>query len=870
MARKGRYYDIENDVPYRQVVGPYVQDVWAFTHFFLELRGPAMESLSVSQMVGVQKAIVEILSSLPEEIFQIQASYSTAGDFKPLITQHVDFSSDNVQIANYLREQRTLKLLQECHNRKIVRPTSLLVLSCAPPDALPKTTTKVERLRLMRRIPTKEMTQRAHELLRISRQIVSECLAKVGVTVVPWTAVEVADYLYNLFNPRLAQDIPLIYDPEITPFNDAWLRQNWELQDECWKVGAGDYQTFHGFVSMNDEPRESVPGIIRILTTNGPVRNVRVVTNIRRVDRVKEQDDLRSKLDKTLTAMRDTTTIYDKIFDPRRKSDPNLMQFNVHEDETAKSIRDVLRELTVGSGFNVVAQVVAHTWADTKEELELNRRLLLAQMSGMGSAVGVIESFPTYFVTLSSLPGAVEQQFRARKVRAKMAADLMPLDCGLIGNDPPVALFKTAAGGMFPLDLFSKTDVTAPMTMVSGSTGTGKSFLVNQICLQHIVGDPIVLILDVGGSYRRQTDLMGGKTVAFDFNNPFCFNPFQVYGANADGTPRTPTPGERAKVAACIEALLVPPDDPQAMLDAESISVIDTCIEQTFHHAVSTGSKLVRLSDFHSKLTAHSGVGQQLALRLSPFLRNKPYGMWIDGPTQIDLETHFLNLDLKGIKKDRRLCAAMIPILVNYIEDIILKNPAQRKIVIMDELWDLITNSRLINFVVEAWKTFRKEGAAVIGSTQSLGGDIADSPVADAIIGNTHTWFLLNQGAKEHLERACKILNLTEGQREILSNTKYRASINAKGEMENYRSCLMVRGASSANALSGEILIEATPAEYWLNTTDPDEIALFRKTEKAFDGDLLRTVEHLAKKYPYGVVAQRQIEEDKRRSLVLV
>lgn len=871
-ASRGRYFDIEAHVPYRQAIGPYIQDVWAFTHYFLELRGASGDALSVSQLGAIRKAQLELLQSLPSEIYQVQFSYSTSGDYKEEAVEHATYQSAEIPLANYLREQRSARLVDDCQQRKIIRPCALLALSCAPPDSAfysAGANIKRDKLRLIRRIPDKDMTLRASELLLISRTIVAETLGRAGISVKPWAPADLADYLYRLFNPSLAQDIPVNFDPERTPFNDAWLRQSWTLEDDCWRIGAGPYESFHGFVSMDEEPQESIPGIIAAITTKSSVRNIRVVSNIRRVDRIQEQDELRSKLQKTLMAMRDTTTIYDKIFDPHRRSDPSLAQYNVHEDETAQSIREVLKKSIVGASFTVVAQLIVHTWADTKKDLDLNRRLLLSQMSGMGSAAGVIESFPTYFITNSSLPGSVEQQFRARKMLAEMAADLTPIDCGLIGHDDPVCLFKTAAGALFPLDLWSKADVTAPMSLVMGGTGTGKSFLVNQLVMQHLVGDPVVVILDIGGSYRRQTELLGGTSISFDPAKPFCFNPFQVYGVNPDGSLKNPTPGERAKIGACIEALAVPPEDGNALLPVEMINAIDTAIEQTFHKAVSNQKRLVTLSDFYQHLLQIPGPGTELATRISPFLKRKQYGAWIDGPTDVDLTGKFLNIDLKGIKKDRRLCAAMIPILMNYIEDVLIRNPARRKIVVMDELWELITNERIVGFVVGAWKTYRKEGAALIGSTQSLGGDIADTPIADALIGNTHTWFLLNQGVKDHFEKASQVLDLTEGQRTILSNTKFKASLNARGEMENYRSCLLIRGANSTSSLSGEVLIEATPVEYWLCTTDPDEIQLFNRTRKSFDDDLLRSVEYLAGKYPYGLAAQKQIDLDRKHTLVL-
>jgi hypothetical protein len=547
--------------------------------------------------------------------------------------------------------------------------------------------------------------------------------------------------------------------------------------------------------------------------------------------------------------MKEPLSVWDRILRPNRQEDPITAQYNVEAKAEVDEANKLIAEMRDNRQFQVLCQLIAHTWAPTPELLKRQKNLLLARFGDMQNSRGASETFSSYYILRSSLPGSVEPLPRWCKVKASMAADLVPINKSFETDDPPLCCFRSAAGGLVKLDLFDTSNVNAPMAFVAGSSGSGKSFLINQLIFQHLVDDALVIILDVGGSYDRLVKLLGGRTMAF--TERFCFNPLQVYSGQAPGRLSKEA---RGRMVAALEAMMVQPDDPGGMMPVELINYVDQAVEACFEVAASRNQPLVVVSDIHRKFASYPGVRENLEMRLRPFVRGQVYGDRVDGPTTVDLRSDLLYIDMKGISGEKRLAAAFTPIMVNYIHDLVMASRKRRKILIFDELWEHILNERLMRFICAAWKTYRKENSVVIGSSQHLGADIADNAVVGgALIQNTDTWLMLQQGREENIRRTIELLGLTEGQSDILRNLKQRRGVNAEGAFENWRSALMVRGRGTQRENSGEIRIMPTPKEYWLATTDPAEIVFFDEVRAAHDGDIRHALNFCAAQHPHGL-----------------
>ena len=79
---------------------------------------------------------------------------------------------------------------------------------------------------------------------------------------------------------------------------------------------------------------------------------------------------------------------------------------------------------------------------------------------------------------------------------------------------PSLATLETRCSTLYDYDLFNGGDVGH--SLILGSTGAGKSFLLNFLLIHALRYKPRVAVLDLGGSYRHITQMLGGGYLRLD------------------------------------------------------------------------------------------------------------------------------------------------------------------------------------------------------------------------------------------------------------------------------------------------------------------------------------------------------------------
>lgn len=845
-------------MPYEEVINDMLIDRCGCASMVFDLQAPLLESASVGRLVAIQQALVSMFDSVPDRVVQFQYIYLDSEDWADVVAGHARFSAgENYRALDAVRQERARLLMNETRDRKLVRTRTLLVMTVLPLAGVKDRALTDFSKNRSGSVSLPNRTLKPHEIrdaensLNIAENIVVDIASRAGITLRRLRAFEVAEVLYKLWNPSLSRIVPMRWDYDAgVPFADAWLTDEWELERDGWRVG----DLWHGYASMNIKPDETSPRAIEHITTASGIRNLQVTLTIRRIDKGVQRDQLRSYRNKTLQRMQEPMMWIDRIGGKREnhKVDIRTAEYNIEAKEEVDEANRELAEMRVGKGHSVVVQLTAHTWANTLDDLKKQKQILLGRFADINNCRAVSETWGTYYVTKSSLPGSIEKLPRWTKVREAMAADLAPINKGFETGEDPVSCFRNASGGLVTLDLYDSSRTNAPMVFISGASGTGKSVATNLLVMQHMVDNALVVMFDIGGSYTRLAELLGGKIL--DFGKEFCFNPLQIYGQSERRGVKDIPAKERARIVTSLEAIMTQPEDGEVGMPIEMVNLIDQAVEACFKTGAARNVPYIDISTVFQKFTTYGEEGMRLMDRLRPFVRDQVYGHWMDGPTTVDLKGNFIYIDMKHLRGDKRLAAAFTPVMINFIHDLVMRDRARKKIIVMDEMWEFITNERIMNFVVSAWKTYRKENAVVMGVSQNLGQDIASNPVvAGAVVQNTDTWILLPQGQQDALKASAELLRLTEGQVEMLKGLKAVAGRNAQGEIQNYREALMIRGRSSSRETSGVIQIRPTPREYWLATTHPPEMEYFSRLLDACSGDLSEALRVAADTYPHGM-----------------
>ena len=160
-------------------------------------------------------------------------------------------------------------------------------------------------------------------------------------------------------------------------------------------------------------------------------------------------------------------------------------------------------------------------------------------------------------------------------------------------------------------------------------------------------------------------------------------------------------------------------------------------------------------------------VGQQLY----PFTTAGEYGRFFNGPNTVRFDNDFTVLELEELKGRKHLQQVVLLQLIYQIQqEMYLGVRDRRKLLFIDEAWDLLTSGDVAKFVETGYRRFRKYGGAAITITQSIN-DLYANPTGRAIAENSANMLLLGQKdeAIEQIKKDCR-LPLGEAGYEILKH----------------------------------------------------------------------------------------------------
>ncbi len=443
---------------------------------------------------------------------------------------------------------------------------------------------------------------------------------------------------------------------------------------------------------------------------------------------------------------------------------------------------------------------------DGQKRLNLNTKEVLSQFKTLSGSEGCEETVGAWKVFKSDLPMAPLSLVRSKRLKTNNLVDFLPVYGAARGDDIPQVLLNTRLGGLYS---FNPNDprLTNYNMLVTGSSGSGKSFANNFLMLQQIARGTKVFIIDVGGSYKKMTDVLGGQYFEINLSENYTINPFQV----AD--PLIAPSGERLKgMLAIVEQMIV--DEGEKLSRFERVQ-LEEAMMAIFEKA---RNEKVPRSPLISDLAKHCEKSSDEVLKrigklLFPWVGNTPFGKLLDRLGKINADKPVVAFDLKGLSQYPDLQAVMILILTNFILDQVETDRTTTKRVLLDEAWQFLKSPAAANFMEYAARTFRKTGSGITFITQGVE-EIIGSGIGPAILNNT----------------AAKLVMLQKGDTRVLTDT---LKLNTT-ELKLIQSLEQRKGQYSEGFfIAGEsrqvIRIQPSPLEYWISTSDSKDNQFLQK-----------------------------------------
>ncbi len=439
------------------------------------------------------------------------------------------------------------------------------------------------------------------------------------------------------------------------------------------------------------------------------------------------------------------------------------------------------------------------------------RRMLTALTNTQGSLHQAeleetrLSTFDSFLETIPFFKGRV---FNQHSILSSNGIHFLPLFCSPIGDQKPVILFRTKQASLYTIDPTSNR-LANYNWLVSGTSGAGKSFFVNSILLQSAIFNPRIFVVDIGGSYNKLTQFLGGKLISLDLKSSSQIGPFFMTKKADEIQERQ----RRQHIELVFQEMC---RDDGRLPSLEERALLSDSLKTLFELEQLPARPICHLKDMLAQ--SEDPAGRRLSLLLRRYAYGSAYGDFLDHPHPIELNDSVITFDLKGLKEFEDLSRVVELILCSAIWQS-LKSRDRFTYIVLDEVAFSLLKTQP-QFVDELVSTVRKHFAGVIVCVQGLE-KITSSSAGGAILANTNFKAILQQRGDARGYEEPLGLRTSEA-RAIRTLERQKGHFSDLFLMDDERRALL---RYQPNSL-----------EYLLSTSDPRENQILEERLSHFEG----------------------------------
>ena len=366
------------------------------------------------------------------------------------------------------------------------------------------------------------------------------------------------------------------------------------------------------------------------------------------------------------------------------------------------------------------------------------------------------------------------------------------------------------------LVIFDRFSLENSNSVVFAKSGAGKSFTVKLEALRHLMMGTEIFIIDPENEYERMADAVGGAYVRLSLNSATRINPFDlpkvVDTEEADnalrsnlitlhGLLRLMMGGAQAQMAAQGNSGVVTP----ALTPIEE-SDLDAALIETYARAGITNDPLTHqsppptINDLYDTLLHMGGTGPQLAQRLRKYTSGTFAGIFSQ-QSNVNINNPLVVFNIRDLEDELRPVAMYI--VLNFIWNK-TKSDQTKRLLVVDEAWQLMKYEDSANFLFSLAKRARKYNLGITTITQDVE-DFMGSRMGRAIVANASMQILLKQSTSA-VDVLSEVFKLTAEEKKRLSQFPVGQGLFFAGQNHVH------------------IQIAASPTETGLITTNPQQV----------------------------------------------
>lgn len=270
-------------------------------------------------------------------------------------------------------------------------------------------------------------------------------------------------------------------------------------------------------------------------------------------------------------------------------------------------------------------------------------------------------------------------------------------------------LLPTMRDQLACIDPFSGAFGTNYNIAVTGTSGSGKSFFIQMLMLNVLFNGGDIFIIDVGGSYRKLCEALGG--IYLEYSN-LAMNPF---------THVKDISRELDDIIALFELLTCPTsgatDDDRGTLREAILLAFNKTLNQTRIDEVQHELLALYEKDCETYPTARI-----LSKNLQRYCSDSEHGKAFNAPSQLSPHARIIVVDLKEIEDNQSIRApVLLSVISQFQRRMFDSDRSRQKMCVIDEAWSFFTGDAIaVNFITKGFRTGRRHKASFVTITQGI------------------------------------------------------------------------------------------------------------------------------------------------------
>ena len=440
-----------------------------------------------------------------------------------------------------------------------------------------------------------------------------------------------------------------------------------------------------------------------------------------------------------------------------------------HAIQDAEELRDDLqlgREKFFRFGLYVTL------WADSLDELNFVQHKI-ENYFGSSMIFSKVATSQQEQGMNSTMPMATDQLMIRRNMNTSAISTSFPFTSADLTQEKGILYgVNLHNNGLVIFDRFTLENANL---VVFAKSGAGKSFAVKLEAVRSMMMGSEIVIIDPENEYQKLCDAVGGSYVRLSLNSDVRINPFDLpkvidsedasdaLRANLvtlHGLFRLMLGGTQSGPGGQTVAALTPSEEAdldQALIDTYARAGITS--DPLTHQ--STPPTIVNLYD---TLLHMGGSGPQLAQRLRKYSTGTFAGIFSQ-QSNIAINNQMVVFNMRDLEDELRPVAMYI--VLNHIWNIV-RAKQKRRLLIVDEAWQLMKYDDSANFLFSLAKRARKYYLGLTTITQDVE-DFMSSKMGRAIVMNSSMQLLLKQSSAA-VDVLSDVFKLTSAERQLLSS----------------------------------------------------------------------------------------------------